>query len=222
MAAGQPCHQPLTGWWYPLSEQVLLTDRPPRGGFPDRRQVMVIDSGGAFPLGHPTTRLCLDLLVYALAAAPVARLVEIGCGSGVLCLAAAALGVPRVLGLDIAAKAVQATRRNARRHGLAGTVQVIQGSSHCLTGAFDLVVANLPNEVQHEQVEHLSDLAGSSGRLLLSGFRETDEPALLDHYHRRGWHLAKRAVKYFTHPELPPALNFNWVAWLLATFPGST
>jgi len=57
--------------------------------------VLVIKSGRAFPLGHPTTRLCLDLLTGALAERPVASLAEVGCGSGVICLAAAALGVPR-------------------------------------------------------------------------------------------------------------------------------
>ncbi len=208
--------QPRRGWWYPLRADLLLTDRPPPTDPPDGVRVLVLDQGDAFPLGHPTTRLCLELLVPALAAAPVQRLAEIGCGSGVLCLAAAALGVPLVLGLDLAPPAVQATRNNARRHKLAGAVQVIEGSSACLAGPFDLVLANLPIAVQHEQGEQLSRLAAVGGRLLLSGFREPDEALLLAQYRRRGWHLTKRAVKYFSHPELPANVNFNWVAWLLA------
>ena len=58
--------------------------------------------GEAFPPGHPTTRLCLDLLREALAAAAVPSLLDVGCGAGLLGLAAAALGVPRVVGVDIA------------------------------------------------------------------------------------------------------------------------
>lgn len=207
--------QPPTGWWYPLTAELLLTDRPPPTNPPDGVRVLILDQGRAFPLGHPTTRLCLDLLVHALTDAPVQRLVEIGCGSGVLCIAAAALGVPLVLGLDIAWPAVQATRSNVRRYKLDQAIRVIQGSSTCLTGSFDLVAANLPSDVQHEQVEHLSGLA-AGGRLLLSGFRESDEESLLAQYRQRDWHLTGRLVKYFSHPELPAHLNFNWVAWLLA------
>lgn len=177
---------------------------------------LVIDSAGAFPLGHPTTRLCLDLLVRALKAAPVNRLVEIGCGSGVLCVAAAALGVPWLVGLDIARRAVRATRKNARRLKLAKAFHVIQGSSNCLAGSFDLVVANLPIEVQHEQVTNLHRLTAAGGRLLLSGWRAPDETPLLQQYQHLGWRLADRAVKYFTHPDLPANMNFDWVAWLLA------
>ncbi|MGQ9920616.1 MAG: 50S ribosomal protein L11 methyltransferase [Desulfobacca sp.] len=206
--------QPSRGWWYPLTSGLHLCDRAPPD-VPDDVRVLVLDQGQAFPLGHPTTRLCLDLLVPALAAVPVQRLVEIGCGNGVLCIAAALLGVPLVLGLDIAPPAVQASRSNVRRQQLDETIQIIQGSSSCLTGSFDLVVANLPCEVQQEQVEYLCRLA-AGGRLLLSGFRESDEGQLLAQYRQRGWQLSQRAVKYFSHPELPAYLNFNWVAWLLA------
>ena len=103
---------------------------------------------------------------------------EIGCGTGVICLAAAALGVPRVIGLDIAGQAVRVTRQNARDNGLAGAIQVIQGSSDCLRGSFDLVVANLPWEVQMDKVAELHRLTAPRGRLILSGFRDNQEEAV--------------------------------------------
>lgn len=205
---------PPRGWWYQLTPRLILADHKSQAAEQGDTRVLELSSGGAFPLGHPTTRLCLDLLCRALVDAPVRRLVEIGCGSGVLCVAAAALGVPQVVGVDIAKPAVEATRRNARRHGLA--VQVVLGSSACLRGTFDLVVANLPIDVQHAQAPALHRLAGSQGRLLLSGFREPDEPALLQFYQQQGWQLTGHTVKYFQHPELPATMNFNWVAWLLA------
>ena len=83
-------------------------------------QILHVSSGEAFPPGHPTTRLCLDLLREALAAASVQSLLDVGCGAGLLSLAAAALGVPRVVGVDISQAAVQVTRENARDNGLAG------------------------------------------------------------------------------------------------------
>ncbi len=207
---------PLQGWWYQLTSGIILADREPRGDMESGARVYALDAAGAFPLGHPTTRLCLDLLVSALTVREVARLVEIGCGSGVLCLAAALLGVPRVIGVDLADAAVRATRANARRHALDGAVAVVQGSTECLAGWADLVAANLPAEVLAVKGEELRRLAGQQGRLLLSGFRESDETVLWPPYAQAGWRQTRRAVKYFQHPELPATLNFNWVAWLLS------
>ena len=203
------------GWYYRLSPNLLLADRQQAKGSENSEKILVIKSGRAFPLGHPTTRLCLDLLTEALAARPAPGMVEIGCGSGVICLAAAALGVTRVVGLDIAGQAVRVTRQNARDNGLAAAIRVIQGSSDCLRGSFDLVAANLPWEVQMDKAAELHRLAAPHGRLILSGFRDNQEEELLANYRSLGRTLSRRLVKYFTHPELPPNISFNWAAWLL-------
>jgi ribosomal protein L11 methyltransferase len=139
----------------------------------------------------------------------------VGCGAGLFSLAAAALGVPRVVGVDICPAAVQVTRKNARDNGLAGSLQVIQGSTECLKGPFDLVIANLPWEVQVDKVSELNRLASPGGRLILSGFRDNQEDLLIQSYQGLGWTLARRLVKEFRHPELPPDISFTWVAWLL-------
>ncbi|HEY9072537.1 MAG TPA: 50S ribosomal protein L11 methyltransferase, partial [Desulfobaccales bacterium] len=92
---------PPSGWSYRLSpDQELRTRRPDR--VEPALQVLLVQSGRAFAPGHPTTRLCLDLLRETLAPGPVPRLADVGCGAGVLSLAAAALGVHRVVGVDIA------------------------------------------------------------------------------------------------------------------------
>jgi ribosomal protein L11 methylase PrmA len=204
-----------SGWYYHLGPDLRLGNGQQTKGAGTSEKVLVIKSGRAFPLGHPTTRLCLDLLTEALAARPGGSLVEIGCGSGVICLAAAALGVPRVTGLDIDKKAVKATRQNARANGLAAAIQVIQGSSECLKAHFDLVVANLPWEIQMDQAAELHRLAAPGGRLILSGFRDNQEEQLLANYQTWGWTRSNRLIKYFSHPELPPQISFNWAAWLL-------
>ncbi len=177
---------------------------------------MLVRPGEAFPPGHPTTRLCLDLLRAALAGSRAGSLVDVGCGAGVLGLAAAALGVPRVVGVDIARRAARATRENARQNGLAGQLAVVQGSTECLQGPFDLVAANLPWEVQVGKVSELNRLTAPGGRLILSGFRDSQESLLLESYKKLGRSLKQRAIKIFRHPEAPPDLSFNWVAWLLA------
>jgi len=206
----------FSGWSYRLSPRLLLRTRPPHRAEAAGARVILVQSGEAFPPGHPTTRLCLDLLRRVLAGGSVSSLADVGCGAGVLSLAAAALGVDRVLGVDIAPGAVRATRENARKNGLAGAIGVVQGSSDCLKAPFDLVAANLPWEVQLDQVPELHRLAAPYGRLILSGFRDNQESPLLERYQGLGRSIKRRLVKDFQHPELPPDLSFNWVAWLLA------
>ena len=201
-----------SGWSYRLSPRLLLRTRPrPRAEAGE--QIILVESGEAFPPGHPSTRLCLDLLREVLGGGSLASRLDVGCGAGVLSLAAAALGVDRVLGVDIASRAVRATRENARRNGLAGAIRVVQGSSDCLKAPFDLVAANLPWEVQLDKVAKLDRLTAAGGRLILAGFRDNQEALLLEGYHRLGWSLKQRLVKDFYHPELPPEISFNWVAW---------
>jgi ribosomal protein L11 methyltransferase len=206
---------PSSGWFYRLSPHLVIRTRRESEGAESRERVLHIKSGGAFPPGHPTTRLCLDLLREALAATSAQTLLDVGCGTGLLGLAAAALGVPRVVGMDIAPGAAQVTRANARANSLADSLRVVRGSTECVQGSFDLVVANLPWEVQMEKVSELDRLAAVKGRLILSGFRDNQENQLIELYQSLGWSLDQRLVKDFWHPELPPEISFTWVAWLL-------
>jgi ribosomal protein L11 methyltransferase len=205
----------LSGWFYRLSPHVVLCTQRQPAATEALAQIIHVRPGEAFPPGHPTTRLSLDLLREALAAASVHSLLDVGCGAGLLSLAAAALKVPRVVGLDIAPAAAHITRENARDNGLAGSLQVARGSTECLKGPFDLVIANLPWEVQMAKVSELNRLAASKGRLILSGFRDNQENLLIQRYRRLGWSLNRRIIKYFWHPELPKDISFTWVAWWL-------
>jgi ribosomal protein L11 methylase PrmA len=128
-------------------------------------------------------------------------------------LAAAALKVPLVVGVDLAWGAARATFENARENGLADSIRVAQGSTECLKARFDLVVANLPWEVQRDKVSELDRLA--DGGLILSGFRANQETPLLESYQKLGWSLNHSVAREFSHPELPPDISFTWVAWLL-------
>jgi len=94
-----------------------LTVRPPwEPGSGGAEVDVVIDPGRAFGTGaHPTTHMCLELL---LSLEPAAGLLDLGCGSGVLAIAAAKLGFGPVRALDLDPAAVQATKRNARANGV--------------------------------------------------------------------------------------------------------
>ena len=205
----------FSGWSYRLSSHLVLCSRRQPHLTELKEQILVVHPGEAFPPGHPTTCLCLDILRQALATESPGSLLDVGCGAGVVGLAAAALKVPLVVGVDLAWGAALATLENARENSLADSIRVAQGSTECLRARFDVVVANLPWEVQRDKVLELDRLVAGSGGLILSGFRANQETALLASYQKLGWSLNYRVAREFAHPELPPDISFTWVAWLL-------
>lgn len=204
-----------SGWSYRMASHLILCTRCQPNPPDLQEQVLIVRPGKAFPPGHPTTSLCLDLLRIAFAGGPPGRLLDMGCGAGVVSLAAAAFKVPFVVGVDIAWEAVRATFENARENRLAASIRLAQGSTECLKQPFDVVVANLPWEVQLDKVSELDRQVASQGCLILSGFRDNQETPLLKSYQDMGWSLNQRVVREFSHPELPPDISFTWVAWLL-------
>ena len=100
----------------PLIIEGRLTVRPPWEAAAQTPLDVVIDPGQAFGTGaHATTRLCLELLLERV---PRGAFVDVGCGSGVLAIAAAQLGFAPVLALDYDPAALAATRENAARNGV--------------------------------------------------------------------------------------------------------
>ena len=106
---------------------------------------LVLDPGMAFGTGsHPTTRLCLEWLERNVHAG--CSVLDYGCGSGILAIAAARLGAASVVGVDIDPLAVEAARANAQRNAVKAT---FHDSAQPIAGAYDLVVANiLPNPLR--------------------------------------------------------------------------
>ena len=176
---------------------------------------LVLEGGLAFPPSHPTTHLCLDLMKIALASRPGASVLDIGCGSGILALAALALGAPRTVAVDLSGRAVRQTRQNAVRNGLLPRLGLVKGSTECLRGAFSLILANLPWGVHLEKVEELCRLAEPGGSLVIAGFKDTQTEPLLTSYQEQGWSIRAQRSRDSWAPEPPPELSYTWVAWLL-------
>jgi ribosomal protein L11 methyltransferase len=130
---------------------------------------VVIDPGRAFGTGgHPTTRLCLELLE----AEERGSVLDIGCGSGVLAIAAAKLGFAPVLAIDFDPQAVEATERNAAENGVAVNVR-----------RADLYEDELPETalaVANIAVDAVLALSSRlrSERLISSGYLVSDDPRL--------------------------------------------
>ncbi|MDQ6694386.1 MAG: 50S ribosomal protein L11 methyltransferase [Chloroflexota bacterium] len=138
--------------------------------------VLDLDPGMAFGTGlHPTTRLCLAALEEFVR--PDMNILDLGTGSGILAIAAAKLGGPgvRLVAVDTDNIAVEATRENVERNGLATQIRVEGGSTGAAQQArpydlpYDLVVANILASVIIELAKPIHALVKPGGMLLSSG-----------------------------------------------------
>ena len=141
---------------------------------PPDRVVVRLEPGLAFGSGrHPTTRLCLERLA---AKPPVGvEVIDYGCGSGILAIAAAALGARRVIAFDIDPQALRATGDNARGNDVSDRVHVVAAGPATSTPMAEpamLVIANILAGTLVELAPALSALTRPGGDLVLSGILE--------------------------------------------------
>jgi ribosomal protein L11 methyltransferase len=190
LAMGLPAPQVLAARVVPDEDWVKLTQaqfepvhigrlaivpswrEPPAGGV-----VIRLDPGVAFGTGtHPTTRLCLAWLERELAAG--ASVLDFGCGSGILSIAASALGAGIVAGVDIDPQAVLASRENARRNGSPALYTDAHSFAPPAAG-FDVVIANILANPLVVLAPSLIGRMAPGGHILLSGIlaRQADEVA---------------------------------------------
>lgn len=155
--------------------------------------VIDLDPGMAFGTGlHPTTRLCLEALEAVADRGPLGRALDVGCGSGILSIAAVKLGATRSLGVDIDPIAIEATLANARRNRVGRLVRAREGSIPSGDGPFDLVLANL---IAGVLVEHAANLAAEltrGGILVASGIFIDREPEVRIAFEGAGFEIAGR------------------------------
>jgi ribosomal protein L11 methyltransferase len=147
---------------------------------PDGRLVLLIEPGRAFGTGHHgTTAGCLALLESLVAAAPPARALDLGTGSGILAIAAARLGVGHVLGCDPDPDAVAAAEANAARNGVAGRVRAVLADAETLAAEpAPLVLANLLAAAHRALARRYADLVAPGGALVLGGLLDGEADAV--------------------------------------------
>jgi len=132
--------------------------------------VVTIDPGSAFGTGlHPTTRRCLALLEEVVH--PGADVLDVGTGSGILALAAAALGARHIVATDIDPIAVETARANVRASGAEERIQVLAGSVEAVPPGelYDIVVANIIARVILELAPALRARLRPGGSLIAGG-----------------------------------------------------
>ncbi len=148
---------------------------------PDTAAVnLILDPGMAFGTGsHPTTRLCLEWLERNVVAG--CTLLDYGCGSGILAIAAARLGAGTVAGVDIDPQAVAAAAANAERNGV---VARFTDSAQPLAGEYDLVVANILSNPLRVLAPAICAHVRRGGRLALSGILREQADEIIAIYSR--------------------------------------
>ena len=132
-----------------------------------------IEPAGSFGLGdHPTTRLALEHLVSEVAERPGCRIIDVGCGSGVLSIAGVLLGASEARAVDVSTAAVEAAHGNVERNGVGERVRVDDAPAALLAGDYDVVVANILAPVLVSLADDLRRLCAPGGRVIISGILE--------------------------------------------------
>jgi ribosomal protein L11 methyltransferase len=148
------------------------------------RTVLTIDPGMAFGTGsHETTFLCLEQL--GKLDLKEKTVLDFGCGSGILGIAASKLGAADSIGIDIDDRAVTASRENAEINGVGNTFQAMSNDDFLSTFpnyTCDLVIANILANTLIELSLQIKNLVVDGGMILLSGILVSQVDKILEHY----------------------------------------
>lgn len=169
------------------------------------RIVIRLEPGMAFGTGqHATTQLCLRIIDRHISAA-VDSLLDVGCGSGILAIAAAKLGVRNIVAIDNDPQALRAARENLERNGVTGRIQISDTPASALTGQFAWVIANMLSPILIDLADALVARVAENGRLVLSGLLAEQEEEVTAAFGRA--HAALTIVDRFQEED--------WLALIL-------
>ncbi len=167
------------------------------------RTLLHIDPGAAFGTGtHATTSLCLKLLQDYVSEGT--RVLDIGCGSGILAIAAVLLGAERAVGVDIDKQSVKTARENAEINKIDKKTEFIHGDlADKVSGRYKLVCANIVADVIIKLFESVGDFLETDGRLMVSGIIDLRKDDVLTKAAEFGFSVEKEEYKD------------NWCAFVL-------
>jgi ribosomal protein L11 methyltransferase len=173
-----------------ISDRIIVRPSWETGSLPSSMLAVIVDPGIAFGTGkHPSTKLCVRALesevLFPTEERPAKRvfsLLDIGTGSGILAISAAKLGVPRVLGIDVDAQAVDAAKTNVERNELTKRVEISDERVDDIIESFDVVMANIVAETLIANKDHMVARLESGGTLILSGLLRNQGAWLKDEF----------------------------------------
>ena len=185
----------MTGGPLP-DDRLLIRPSWDTSPLPHGKACLTIDPGLAFGTGtHPTTRMCLDMLADHAAQYPGGDLLDAGCGSGILSLAALRLGLRTAVGVDVDPQAVAVAVDNAAANGLQDRAQFVAGWRDAAGGPFDVIVANIFLGPLVEMMPTLRRRLTPDGTLIASGIIAPQEAALTASLKAAGLDVCSRMLK---------------------------
>lgn len=181
--------------------------RKPRRG----EDCLVIKTAGSFPPAHPSTRAALTVL-ERLNIKKQARILDIGCGSGILGLTSVYNTSRMGIGCDINPASVKASRKNAIYNHLKDRFHLFCGSANAVSERFDLILANLPAMVHREMFDHYHRLiVRDQGMLVVSGFYDVQTAEIEKELARRDFAILERVEITAAAAALTSECSCTWV-----------
>ncbi|MBR7133466.1 MAG: 50S ribosomal protein L11 methyltransferase [Clostridia bacterium] len=169
----------------------------------DGRTLLRIDPGAAFGTGtHATTSLCLEVLDRHTSAS--SRVLDIGCGSGILAIASVLLGADGALGVDIDAQSVKTAKENAGINGITEKTEFIVGDlADKVTGKYNIVCANIVADIIIKLLPDVNRFMEKDGILIVSGIIDIRKDDVLSAVESNGFYVAEEHYRD------------NWCAFVL-------
>ncbi len=168
-----------------------ITIRPPweRQQSAEKERVNVeINPAAAFGTGHhETTKICIGFLDEILEDHTLSRVLDIGCGSGVLAICSVLLGAHMATCVDIDSNAIKETLLNSRRNGVSDKIRVLCGSIDCVCEKFDVIMSNTSKETLISMKDQFRKRLLPQGYLIISGILITEKNQIKSIYKNSGY-----------------------------------
>lgn len=182
------------GFWHPTRVGRRLVVKPTWRAWPPEDQpdvarpndlVIELDPGMAFGTGaHATTTLCLEALEQNVRGGE--RMMDVGCGSGILTIAALKLGAAEVVAIDNDPLATTATEENCARNGVSGYRTLLQDSLDGLASGWDIIIANISLPIVVATAPRARELLKLGGLFICSGFYIARQDELVEALQKAG------------------------------------
>lgn len=174
---------------------------------------LILKASRSFPPAHPSTKAALTIL-HRLEIKKDARILDIGCGSGILGLAAALKNGGTAMGCDIWMGAIQTSRQNSVLNQMEDRLQLYLGSVDAVSGRFNLILANLQAPTHVELFDHYRRLLPLKEDLLVvSGFDDVHAASIEKELTQRGFVVVEQVKVYGTTAALTPESSYIWVGF---------
>lgn len=174
---------------------------------------LVLTAPRSFPPAHPSTKAALTIL-NRLEIKKDARILDIGCGSGVLGFAAALKNGGTAIGCDIWVGSIPAIKRNSALNQMEDRFKFFLGSVDAVSSQFNLILANLQAPTHMEMFDHYRRLLPLKGDLLVvSGFDDAYAASMEKELAQRGFIVVEQVKVYGTTAALTPESSYIWVGF---------